>query len=431
MALGTETTAAGHGREVLPEGPLLGCIADDYTGGTDVASGLRRAGLRTLLLFGCPSEDWAVPSCDAVVVALKSRNLPAAEAVGASLAAHRWLDDQRAQYVYFKYCSTFDSTDDGNIGVVADALLDATGAPLTIICPASPEHGRTVYQGHLFVGDRLLSESSMRHHPLTPMTDSDLVRVLGRQTPHEVALVAHGVVRRGPEAVSQALAELSARGVRFAVTDAISDEDLQTLASAATSLKVLTGAAGLARNFGAAALPDAARREDPRALPAGPSLVLSGSCSETTLAQVRKARGRFPSYHLDPRATPDSERLLDEARAWLGRHLGSGDPLMIYSSAPPDERRAISADAEAIERVMGALAHDAVEQGVRRLIIAGGETSGAVVDALGIESVIVASELDRGVPWTLTTREPPVALLLKSGNFGQPDLFLRAVADTT
>jgi 3-dehydrotetronate 4-kinase len=429
------------------EGGRLGCVADDYTGGTDVASALRRQGLRTLLLFGPPRPDWAAADADAVVVALKSRNLPPAEAVAVSLAAQRWLREQGVGQLYFKYCSTFDSTDDGNIGPVTDALLEAAGSRFTVVCPASPEHGRTVHQGHLFVGDRLLSESSMRHHPLTPMTDPDLVRVLSRQTPHPVALVPSQVVRQGPAAVTAAFARLRGHGARFAVTDAITDDDLATIATAVRDLPVVTGAAGLVRLLAAAQAGarsnHRARRGAPRRgsvadretrderlsttpLPGGTVLILAGSSSAATLEQVARARERFPAYRLDPAATPDPGDLRAEAVDWLGRHLEGGTVLVYASAAPADRDRAVPGAARAIELTMADLARAAVGRGVRRIVVAGGETSGAVVDGLGIDRVVVAREEDLGVPWVVTSGPAPLALLLKSGNFGRPDLLVRA-----
>ncbi|HEX5882785.1 MAG TPA: four-carbon acid sugar kinase family protein [Actinomycetota bacterium] len=448
-------------------GGRLGCVADDYTGGTDVASALRRQGLRTLLLFGPPRPDWAAADADAVVVALKSRNLPPAEAVAVSLAAQRWLREQGIGRLFFKYCSTFDSTDDGNIGPVADALLDAAGSRFTVVCPTSPEHGRTVHQGHLFVGDRLLSESSMRHHPLTPMTDPDLVRVLGRQTPHRVALVGSEVVRQGPAAVAAAFADLRGQGARFAVTDATTDDDLATIAAASRDLPVVTGAAGLVRLLGARAHETlTTRREAPQRrsvadreisgerlstapatgaaearaaeagdrgvegerLPEGPVLILAGSSSAATLDQVARARERFPAYRLDPAADADPGDLRAKAVDWMGRHL-EGGTVLVYASAPASEReRAAPGAAKAIELTMAELARAAVGRGVRRIVVAGGETSGAVVDGLGIDRVVVAREEDLGVPWLVTTGPAPLALLLKSGNFGRPDLLVRAAA---
>jgi 3-dehydrotetronate 4-kinase len=411
------------------QGGRLGCVADDYTGGTDVASALRRQGLRTLLLFGPPRADWAAADADAVVVALKSRNLPPAEAVAVSLAAQRWLREQGIGRLFFKYCSTFDSTDDGNIGPVADALLEAAGSRFTVVCPTSPEHGRTVHQGHLFVGDRLLPESSMRHHPLTPMSDPDLVRVLSRQTSHRVDLVPSQVVRQGPAAVAAAFERLREHEVRFAVTDATTDDDLATIATAARDLPVVTGAAGLVRLLGARPRPGAGTREAPAdagRLPGGPVLILAGSSSAATLEQVARARERFPAYRLDPAATPDPGDLRAKAVDWVGRHL-EGGTVLVYASAPPSERdRAIPGAARAIELTMAELARAAVGRGVRRIVVAGGETSGAVVDGLGIDRVVVAREEDLGVPWVVTSGPAPLALLLKSGNFGRPDLLVRA-----
>ncbi|WP_049562628.1 3-oxo-tetronate kinase [Nonomuraea sp. SBT364] len=404
--------------------PLLGCVADDYTGGTDVAAAFRRSGLRTVLLFGPPEPGAVLPGCDAVVVALKTRSVPAGEAVAASRAAQDWLAGAGVRRLYVKYCSTFDSTDQGNIGPVARALAEAGGAGLTVVCPASPEHGRTVYQGHLFVGDRLLSESPMRHHPLTPMTDSDLVRVLGRQTPHGVALIPLRTVERGAGAVRSALDELEARGVRHAVTDAVSDGHLDIIARAAAHLPVITGAAGLARATGALAGTDLPATDLPAgdgvpALPPGPSVVLAGSCSAATLEQVAVARGRMPAHRLH--AHDDGQA---EALSWLESRLAREERMLVYSSAPP-ERRSPGA-AAFLERALAAVAARAAELGARRIVVAGGETSGAVVNALGVTAAVVGAEADRGVPWLLTTGEPRLALLLKSGNFGRPDLLVRA-----
>ncbi|MDX8141685.1 3-oxo-tetronate kinase [Lentzea sp. BCCO 10_0061] len=407
----------------------LGCVADDYTGGTDVAAALRRAGLRTVLMFGEPDPTSPLPACDAVVVALKSRTVPAAEAVDASLRTYRWLAGNGVRRTYFKYCSTFDSTDSGNIGPVTDALLDATGTAMTVVCPASPEHGRTTYLGHLFVGDVLLSASSMRHHPLTPMTDPNLVRVLTRQTPHPVGLLPLNTVRAGVEEIRSRLTTLASQGTRHVVVDAVTDADLDAVAEATSSLALLTGGAGLARAVGAcsAASPD----HDGASLPAGPGVILAGSCSAATLDQVEQARARFPSYRLDPASTPDPDDLLAKAASWLADHAGRG-PVLLYSSATPDQREAAVAamgpsTSEILERTLGSLARSAVAAGARRVVVAGGETSGAVVSALGIRTVLVTAEEDRGVPWCVSDGEVPLGLLLKSGNFGRPDLLVRAM----
>lgn len=402
------------------DAPGVGVIADDYTGATDVASALRRHGLRTELWFGLPRADTATAS-EAVIVALKSRTIPPGTAVEMSLAAARSLRARGTRRLYFKICSTFDSTDAGNIGPVTDALLDELGLPISLVCPASPEHRRTVYQGHLFVGDRLLSESPMRHHPLTPMTDSSLVRVLGRQTPRDVSLLPHELVRQGDSAVRAEVERLAAAGVRHALADAITDDDLRALVTAAEDLALLVGGAGMVRLLGArlTAHPrsDARDRAAPSALPAGPTLILAGSLSARTREQVEVATSHFPAYRLGANG--------DQAVAWLDAHLGNG-AVMVHSWAPPGERDARRATD--IEAMLASVARHAVQRGVRRLVVAGGETAGAVVDALGIHRVEVVGEADRGVPWLIADGDPPLALLLKSGNFGQPDLFVRAAA---
>ncbi|MFD4669939.1 3-oxo-tetronate kinase [Lentzea sp. NPDC058450] len=407
--------------------PVLGCVADDHTGGSDVAAALRRAGLRTVLRFGVPGPDAVLPDCDAVVVALKTRALPADEAVAQSVRARRWLAAQGVQRLYVKYCSTFDSTDEGNIGPVVDALA---GGEVTVICPATPEHGRTTYLGHLFVGGVLLSESSMRHHPLTPMTDSDLVRVLGRQTPHPVGLLPLDVVRGA--SIREHLDALVAKGIRHVVVDATEEADLLAVARATAHLPVVTGGAGLA---GAIARTTAFSRPDEGTrLPAGPAVVLAGSCSAATLDQLDHALARFPAHRLDPVATPDPEELARTAFRWLDEHFGDG-PVVLYASARPEQREAARAamgarTSEILERTLGRLAGRAVALGARRVVVAGGETSGAVTTALGVEQVLVGEEADRGVPWCVTTGNDPVALLLKSGNFGRPDLLVRAAQDS-
>jgi 3-dehydrotetronate 4-kinase len=429
----------------------MGCIADDYTGGTDVAAGLRRAGLRVALVFGVPTPDQSLPPCDAVVVALKVRTAPVEMASKDVATTHGWLTRQGVERFYYKYCSTFDSTPEGNIGPLTDLLLELTGLQTSVICPSSPIHGRTVYQGHLFVGDRLLSESPLRAHPLTPMTDPDLVRFLARQTPGRVGLVSWPDVASGPSAVREAVARLARSDVRHVVADAISVEDLRTIVSAVEDRSLMTGGAGLAEAWGqlvharlsngggpadgdpssapGVAAEQSATHED---VSAGDTLVLAGSCSAATLAQVSEARATFPSYRLDPVRTPDPAQMLEEARAWL-QAQPSGRPRLIYSSATPEEREAAiaamgSRTAEHLEDVLGALAVPAAAAGTRRFVVAGGETSGAVVSALGIQQVLVDDELEAGVPWCTTEGRRPLRLLLKSGNFGSSRLLVEAAA---
>jgi uncharacterized protein YgbK (DUF1537 family) len=417
-------------------GLLLGCIADDLTGATDLANTLVRQGMRTVQVIGVPDAAAAPADVDAVVVALKSRTIPAAEAVRLSRAALAWLKGQGARQYLFKYCSTFDSTDAGNIGPVADALLADLGAPFTIACPAFPENGRTIYQGHLFVGRQLLSDSSMRNHPLTPMTDSDLVRVLGRQTKAEVGLVPYAVVRAGPEAIAAEYAKLQQARMSYAIVDAIDDRHLLDIGAASADLALITGGSGIALG-----LPENFRRKGllpvqgaADALPqiAGAAAVIAGSCSAATLAQVAEMQRSRPAFTIDALALADGRDLVGEALAWAKPHLAAG-PVLIYASAPPAEVVRIQAAlgreraGELIERALAAIATGLVGAGVRRLVIAGGETSGAVVQELGVRALRIGPQIDPGVPWTASLGEPALALALKSGNFGAPNFFMKAL----
>jgi 3-dehydrotetronate 4-kinase len=420
----------------------LGCIADDFTGATDLANTLTQGGLRTVQVNGVPRADLPLPEADAVVVALKSRTAPVREAVGQSLRALAWLQSRGADRFLFKICSTFDSTDAGNIGPVADALLDALGGDLALVCPAFPANGRTVYQGHLFVGSQLLSDSPMRDHPLTPMRDASIVRVLGRQTRHKVGLLPHAFVRFGAEAVHAAIERLRSDGIRYAIADATDDEDLHVLAQAARDLPLLVGGSGIAlglpenaRARGAAPARDRAEADVPRG---GTALVLAGSCSQATRTQVDWFARHHPVRRLDAADLAAGGGELDAATRWLHQHVPQG-PCLIYSSAAPADvqalQEAIGADgreraAAAIEAAFGHLARAAVAAGVRRLVVAGGETSGAVVQALGIEALAIGAEIDPGVPWTATAGTAPLALALKSGNFGSVDFFTKALAAT-
>jgi len=422
----------------------LGCIADDFTGATDLANTLTRGGLRTVQVNGVPRADLALDEVDAVVVALKSRTAPVNEAVEQSLAALAWLRQHAAARFLFKVCSTFDSTDAGNIGPVADALLGELGGDLALVCPAFPANGRTVYQGHLFVGTQLLSDSPMRDHPLTPMRDANLVRVLGRQTRHKVGLLPHAFVRFGAEAVHAALQRLRSDSVRYAIADATDDEDLRVLAQAARDLPLLVGGSGIAlglpenaRALGTASARDRAEADVPRG---GAALVLAGSCSQATRAQVDRFARSHPARRLDVSALLGGNDELESATHWLRAQVANGTvPALIYSSAPPEEVQALQNTlgpagrvraADSIESAFAHLARQAVAAGVRRLVVAGGETSGAVVQALGIEALAIGAEIDPGVPWTAVRGGAPLALALKSGNFGGVDFFDKALAAT-
>ncbi|MBV9858487.1 MAG: four-carbon acid sugar kinase family protein [Alphaproteobacteria bacterium] len=414
---------------------LLGSIADDFTGATDLCNTLVRGGMRTVQLIDVPAASLPVPEADAVVIALKSRTIPAADAVEKSLAALAWLKSAGARQILFKYCSTFDSTDDGNIGPVAEALLEKLGGDFTIFCPAFPENGRTIYKGYLFVGDLLLSESGMRDHPLTPMRDPSLVRVLQRQCRAKVGLVQWPVVARGPAAVRRAFDTLWELGCRHAVVDALTERDLEAIGEAAADLPLITGGSGIAlglpANFRRQALLGTGGKADSLPAVGGMAAVLSGSCSPATLAQVAQMRERAPCFTIDPVAAAAGDGVVAQALAWATPRLIDG-PVLISASAPPEAvaeaqaRLGREAAGTAVENTLAAIARGLVARGVRRLVIAGGETAGAIVQALGIAGLRIGPQIDPGVPWTASLGEPTLALALKSGNFGAPDFFLRA-----
>jgi uncharacterized protein YgbK (DUF1537 family) len=408
----------------------LGCIADDLTGATDVALMLQNAGMRTIQSIGVPA-GFAAEGADAVVVALKSRTAPAAEAVEQSLAALAWLREQGAKQILFKYCSTFDSTDAGNIGPVADALLDALGAPFTVACPAFPTNKRTVYLGHLFVGEQLLSDSPMKDHPLTPMRDASLVRVLGRQTKRKVGLVAMPTVRHGADAMRKEFAKLKASGHGYAIVDAVADEDLIELGVACAELPLLTGGSGIAMglpaNFGI-------RKGSETTLDAvgGHAAVLSGSCSAQSNLQVAHWAKSRPSFRVDPLQLAEGQDLAKAALEWAAPKLAAG-PVLVYATAEPasvreaQARLGVQRAGEIVEQCLARVAAGLVANGVRRLVVAGGETSGAVVKALKVSALRIGPQIDPGVPWTQSMGEPRLALALKSGNFGADDFFHKAL----
>jgi uncharacterized protein YgbK (DUF1537 family) len=419
---------------------LLGCIADDFTGATDLASMLVKNGMRTVQCIGVPPNgepaDEPAPDVDAIVVALKSRTAPARQAVSESLAALAWLRNAGCRQFFFKYCSTFDSTAEGNIGPVADALLAALGAGLAIACPAFPANARSVYQGHLFVGAVLLNESGMENHPLTPMKDANLVRVLSRQTDGTVGLVPYAVVEQGPAVIRATLSALAEQGRRYAIVDAVNDAHLLAIGEAAASHALITGGSGIAmglpENFRRAGL--LPMRDDPGALPplAGAAAVLAGSCSRATLGQIGFARDHVPVFELDPLTTPDAASLADGAIDFAATRLGA-TPIVIAASAPPDKVAAVQqrfgrdAAGALLEDALARIAVALVERGVRRLVVAGGETAGAVVSRLGVRRLLIGAEIDPGVPWTFAEGgNAALKLALKSGNFGARDFFLKA-----
>ncbi|WP_175666621.1 3-oxo-tetronate kinase [Burkholderia ambifaria] len=418
--------------------PLLGCIADDFTGATDLANMLVKSGMRTVQTIGVPADGAALDTmidADAIVVALKSRTIPAADAVAQSLAAYAWLRAQGCRQFFFKYCSTFDSTDAGNIGPVADALLDAAGGGFAIACPAFPENGRTIFRGHLFVGDVPLNESGMEHHPLTPMKDANLVRVLQRQTTSKVGLIRYDTIAQGAAAVRARIDALRADGMRFAIADALSDHDLHVLGEACANLPLVTGGSGVAlglpENFRRAGL--LPERDNAASLPRinGLSAVLAGSASKATNAQVAAWRESRPSFRIDPLAASRGEPVVDDALAFARSHLPQ--PVLIYATTSPDDVKAVQqalgveAAGHLVESTLAAIARGLRELGVRKFVVAGGETSGAVVQALDVQSLQIGAQIDPGVPATATIDAQPLGLALKSGNFGTVDFFDKAL----
>lgn len=410
---------------------LLGVIADDFTGASDVASTIAKGGLATVQFLGVPPGE-APAACQAGVVALKSRSIPAAEAVAQSLDALRWLRRQGCRQFVFKYCSTFDSTPAGNIGPVGEALAAALGVRGVPACPAFPATGRTVYGGHLFVGTRLLSESGMEHHPLNPMTDPDLRRWLGRQSAHPVGLVPWPVVRRGGAAIAAALDEAAARGETLVVVDAVSDDDLLAIGDAMAGRPLLTGGSGIALGLPRALLAGGERPGGSafRGV-AGDGIVLAGSCSAATLGQVERHRAAHPALRIGVGDVMEGRVGTAAIVAFAEAHRGEAP--LVYSSSPASEVRDVQArfGREAVAGRLDALFAEAaralVAGGFTRMVVAGGETSGAVVGALGLASLAIGPEIDPGVP-ALLAEETGLALALKSGNFGAPDVFARALA---
>jgi 3-dehydrotetronate 4-kinase len=417
---------------------LLGCIADDFTGATDLANNLVRAGMRVLQTVGVPTTALSAP-VDAVVVSLKSRTIAPAQAVAQSLQALEWLQKQGARQIYFKYCSTFDSTPDGNIGPVIDALMAALKTDFTIATPAFPDVGRTVFKGYLFVGDVLLHESGMQDHPLTPMKDPNLVRVLSPQTTRRVGLIDHGVVAQGTAAIQQRIAALKQQGVGVAIVDAVSNADLHRLAPALADMPLVTAGSGVAiglpANFGIAPNESAATLPSAK----GRQAVMAGSCSRATNAQVAAfiAAGR-PAYVVDPMRMEQGqearEAIVREALAWAVPRLVDG-PVLIYSTAQPEALKMIQTKlgsakvGEWVEQTLASIACGLVQAGVGQLVVAGGETSGAVVQALGMQQLQIGAQIDPGVPWCAgqtKVNDDILHITLKSGNFGTEDFLLKA-----
>jgi len=413
---------------------LLGCIADDFTGATDLANNLVRNGMHVTQTIGIPQQALNI-ELDAVVVALKSRNIEPEEAVTQSLEALNYLLAMGAQQIFFKYCSTFDSTPRGNIGPVTEALMAALQTNFTIATPAFPDNGRSVFKGYLFVGDQLLSESGMRDHPLTPMTDPNLVRVMQAQCSHQVGLIDYKTILLGADAIASRINDLEASNIKIAIVDAVTNDDLYRIAPALKGLPLITGGSGIAiglpGNFGLG------ERSETSKLPQaqGYKAIVSGSCSQATNLQVEHFKNLGgAAYAVNPLELNEksTEQLLKEILAWAEPRLLLGS-VLIYSSASPEQVKevqlqlGVQASGSAIENLLGLVAQGLVDLGVGQLLVAGGETSGACVQVLGIDQMQIGQQIDPGVPWCYAlARNKPLHLALKSGNFGALDFFVNA-----
>jgi uncharacterized protein YgbK (DUF1537 family) len=403
---------------------LLGCIGDDFTGSSDLANTLAKAGMRTVQYSSVPDSP-AATGVQAGVVSLKSRSIDPQEAVRQSLAALRWLQDQGCEQIFFKYCSTFDSTAKGNIGPVVDALAAALDAHKVIVCPAFPGAGRSIYQGYLFIKDALLNESGMQNHPLTPMKDANLRRLMAAQTVHTVGHVPAEVVFAGAAAISAKLEAEHNAGHRMIIVDALRDVDLMQIGAAAKGFPLVTGGSGVAlglpANFGIEAAQVAWKAQT------GKAAVLSGSCSTATRGQIAHHLTRHAGVKIDPAEVISRAQTPADVAAWLAQTPGLP---IAYSSADPDEvaqmqaRFGADAAAHALEDFFGKTAICLAELGVSRILTAGGETSGAVVEALDICTLEIGPEIDPGVP--ALRASDTLVIALKSGNFGSVDYFEKA-----
>ena len=411
----------------------LGVIADDFTGATDIASFLVQNGLPTIQFNGVPESHDAL-SAQAIVISLKSRSCPAQQAIDQSLAALQWLQQQGCDRFYFKYCSTFDSTEQGNIGPVTDALLAALGETQTVISPSLPVNGRTVYQGYLFVADQLLSESGMRHHPVTPMTDSNLVRLMTRQAKGQAAVINAAQLDQGADAVRAQLDTLKAQGINYVVLDALHEQHLLTQGEALKETRLVTGGSGLAIGIARAW---ATQQQNSDAEHAGRpqgdrAVVISGSCSQMTNRQVQAYRQQASSHEvLVERCLDNAESYAQELCDWVEANHQSELAPLLFATADAQQLQAIqqqygaARSSQAVEQLFAAVTRKLKTRGWQRFIVAGGETSGVVAQSLGVTAFHIGPMISPGVPWVRDIHQP-LSLALKSGNFGDEQFFARA-----
>lgn len=405
---------------------MLGVIADDFTGASDIASFLVENGLKTVQMNGV--SDCALQSqVDAIVISLKSRSNPVEEAIAQSLQALEWLQQNGCKQFYFKYCSTFDSTEKGNIGPVTDALLDALQDDFTMICPALPVNGRTIFNGYLFVGNVLLNESGMQNHPITPMKDANLVRLMDKQARGKTGLVSYSDLMKGADFVKSRFAELKQQGFRYAVVDSVDNSQLAVLAEAIADFKLVTGGSGLAAYM--AARLSGGKQGDNALLPnKAKTVVLSGSCSVMTNKQVAKYAEKAPHVYLDVAQSISNPAYADELAQWVLANLNHTLAPMVYATVSPEKLKQIQAEfgadkaSHAIENTFAQLAEKLKAAGVVNFITAGGETSSIVVQQLGFTGFHIGKQIAPGVPW-LKALDDNIFLALKSGNFGTEDFF--------
>ncbi len=412
----------------------LGVIADDFTGATDIAGFLVAGGIMTIQTNGVPDDSFT-GDADAFVISLKSRSCPKEEAVNDSLSALRWLQSHGCEQFYFKYCSTFDSTEKGNIGPVTDALMDVLGTDLTIICPSLPVNGRTLYKGYLFVNDQLLHESGMRHHPVTPMKDSKIERVMESQAAGKAVSIYSDVIDQGDETLKAYLEAARKGGYRYAVLDSVYQEHLEVIARAVTDMPLVTGGSGLAAAM-AAIHPENEAHKDLAAAAGKPvkakSVIFAGSCSEATNRQVNLYAESAPAVKIDvEKCIRENESYRKEILNWLLSHLDDESAPLLYATKPPEELARMKelyepgVAEEAIEGLFAYLALELYKAGVKNFISAGGETSGKIVQSLDIKAFFIGPQIDPGVPWVKAVGQD-VYLALKSGNFGTDDFFMKA-----
>lgn len=412
---------------------LLGVIADDFTGATDIAGFLVANGMKTIQLNGVPQEEMSL-TADAVVISLKSRSCPVNEAVSLSIQALHWLQAQGCPQFYFKYCSTFDSTPQGNIGPVTDALLNELGESFTIICPSLPVNGRSVYQGHLFVQGELLNESGMRHHPVTPMKDANLMRLMEAQAQGRAGLVNYQQIEQGAETIAARFDALRQQGYRYAVVDTLNDAHLASIGRACRELKLITGgsglAAGIAQNW-ANALSDQSVAMQAGQPGSGSTVILSGSCSVMTNRQVAAYQSQAAHFALDVKQCLCEPAYIEQVLDWVISHLNEPLAPMVYATAQPHTLHAIQAEfgaqasSQAVEQFFHHLVQRLQQHGVSNFIVAGGETSGVVTQSLNVRGFYIGPQIAPGVPWVKAI-DQPLSLALKSGNFGDEHFFTSA-----